>query len=199
MMAAVGRILLFACILLASCSRTADNPAEESKAAPVRITQFYSNKPTLPKGESALLCYGVENAAKVSIDPPVEQLTPSISRCFEVKPSAATTYTLTAEGKGGDKITQSVRLELGAARAAGPRLYDLSINKTAVASGEQVSFCFKASNTAKVTGSPGEFLRKGNPNSDCLMDKPTRTTTYTITAIGPDGQTDSASQAVTVK
>jgi hypothetical protein len=153
----------------------------------------------VPKGESALLCYGVENAVKVSINPPVEQLSPSLTRCFEVKPVAATTYTLTAEGKGGDKVSQSVKLESGAARAAAPRLFDLSINKTAVARGEKVSFCFKASNAVEVTGSPGEFLRKGNVSSDCLMHEPSRTTTYTITVTGRDGQTDSATQTVTVK
>ena|ERR1700733_8912150 len=63
----------------------------------VKIVQFYPAPSTITKGGKALLCYTVVNATGVRLDPPVESVWPSISRCFEVSPARSTRYTLTAE------------------------------------------------------------------------------------------------------
>lgn len=175
--------------------KKSESPAETPKAS-VQITQFYANPPAVARGEKALLCYGVEGAASVRIDPPVEQLSPALTRCFEVTPTETTEYKLTAEGRGGDTTSQSVTVQVGGAR---PKLFDLSINKTAVGAGEQVNFCFQSRNATTVRGKPGKFLRGGNAAKDCLTDKPEKTTTYEIVVANAQGMTDSASMTVEVR
>jgi hypothetical protein len=76
----------------------------------VKIVQFYTGSGTIVKGGKALLCYGVVNATAVRLDPPVENMWPSMSRCFEVAPARSTRYTLTAEGP--DHKTVSATLEI---------------------------------------------------------------------------------------
>jgi len=76
------------------------------------IIAFYVSPGMIRQGESAQLCYGVSNAKTVSLDPPVEEVWPSASRCFDVSPKKTTTFTLTAEGARGEKKTQSLELEV---------------------------------------------------------------------------------------
>ena len=52
----------------------------------VKIVQFYTTPDAITKGRKALLCYSVVNATVVRLDPPVESVWPSMSRCFEVAP-----------------------------------------------------------------------------------------------------------------
>lgn len=192
-------VLLASVVLLTACSSSENKPSQTSSAPPQNssaptITQFYASKPTLPKGETSLLCYGVEGAATVAIDPPIEQLTPSLSRCLNVSPKATTKYTLTAKSTSGAKATRDVTITVG----GGPvKLVDFSVNALTLKRGQQASVCFKAQNAVSVTGGPGHFFMKANPAKDCLMDTPAKTTTYRITVHGSSGDEDS--QSVTVK
>ena len=185
--------------LLAGCSRPAP-PAEKSAPEPTasraKITQFYASPPVVAKGDKTLLCYGVEGAKAVRIEPAVEQLSPALTRCFEVKPEKTTSYTLTAEDSGGAAVTQAVEVTVGGSK---PRLYDISVNATSVKPGQQVSFCFKGANAATVSGGPGKFFMKGNPQKDCLVHTPQQTTTYQISIANKEGMTDSASVTVEVR
>jgi hypothetical protein len=160
----------------------------------VKITQFYSAKPQIHRGEPALLCYGVENARAVRLDPAVAELSPALTRCFEVKPAETTSYTLTAEGSGGQKVSNNVTIVVG---GLAPDIYDFSVNTMTVKRGQQVSVCFKARNATAVSGGPGKFFLKGKPSGDCLMDAPKKTTRYEITVTGSSGET--VSRDVTVK
>lgn len=76
----------------------------------VKIVQFYTTPDAITKGRKALLCYSVVNATVVRLDPPVESVWPSMSRCFEVAPARSTRYTLTAEG--ADQKTTSETIEV---------------------------------------------------------------------------------------
>jgi hypothetical protein len=178
-----------------SCTRSERPKKGETGALTVKITQFYASPPVVPKGEKALLCYGVENAKAVWIEPAVEKLNPALTRCIEVTPAKTTSYTLTAEDSKGATVRQKASIQVGGAK---PRMYDISINSKAVKPGQQVSFCFKASNARSVSGAPGKFLMKGNPQRDCLIDAPRKTTTYEIAVSNEEGLTDSASITVEV-
>ncbi len=58
----------------------------------------------LKRGEHTQLCYSVENAKTVKLDPPIAQIKPSYRNCLEIAPKTTTTYTITAEdGKGHTK------------------------------------------------------------------------------------------------
>ena len=76
----------------------------------LKILQFYTSGGEIAAGQKALLCYGVVNATAVKLDPPVESVWPSVSRCFEVTPAKTTRYTLTAEGAGGASASESVEV-----------------------------------------------------------------------------------------
>jgi hypothetical protein len=106
-------------------SRWSENRAlirrlEEGKAAQDRavveaygggrltILGFYATPTTIHTGKTAQLCYSVSNAESVRIEPPVENVWPSLSRCVEVAPSSDTVYKLIAEDSKGNAKTASV-------------------------------------------------------------------------------------------
>ena len=77
----------------------------------LKILQFYG-PPEIQRGASALVCYGVVNAKSVRLDPPVEPVWPSLSRCFNVSPARTTTYTLTAQSADGQSASKSYELKV---------------------------------------------------------------------------------------
>jgi hypothetical protein len=92
---------------LAGCGKSP--PVEKEGGAPaVRISHFYAARAQVARGEAVLLCYGVENAVSVRIEPPVQQLKPRYNRCFQVAPRHTTTYRLVAVGDGGATATHTV-------------------------------------------------------------------------------------------
>jgi len=188
-------ILVLVVLVLSACSPSPTAVAPVARPEPVKITQFYSTTPQVAPGEQATICYGVEGAVSVRIEPPVEQLVPSVARCFPFKPQGLT-YKLIARGKGGEEISQTLTLGQASAR---PRLVDLQISATTVRPGDAIQFCFKAVNATRVSGGPGKFVKGGVPAGDCLLDQPQKTTTYRVTVASADGQQDSDSVTVQVK
>jgi hypothetical protein len=95
-----------------SLTQVAHKPVEDDPLAryggQVRIVQFYSGNGAILPGGKTELCYGVVNAKEVRLDPPVEKLWPSMSRCFDVAPAKTTHYTLTAEAADHKLVTASL-------------------------------------------------------------------------------------------
>lgn len=189
------RLLLPACFALAACSRTprpTEHPAGGA-AETVRITQFYA-EPLVAKGEKTNLCYGVENAKTVRIQPEVDKPWPAIARCFPVAPAQTTTYTLTAEDGSGHSVSQSVEVRVGPPKA---KIIEVSVNKLEVKAGELVTVCYKAANATAVDAGPGKFVTPRGMDRGCFTDNPRRTTTYHVQITGAGGSADS--EKVTVK
>jgi hypothetical protein len=82
----------------------------EGKSGSVRILQFYTSVGSVSPGESAMLCYGVENARTVRISPPMADVFPATKRCLEIVPKHTTHYTILAEGFDGHVAMQSLTL-----------------------------------------------------------------------------------------
>ena len=76
------------------------------------ILAFYSAPPQIRPGERSQLCYGVSNAAAVSITPGVEPVRPSYGRCVDVFPRKDTTYTLTATDAAGHTQTATAAVHV---------------------------------------------------------------------------------------
>jgi hypothetical protein len=89
-------------------------PAEgpDPYGAEFKILDFSTHSGAISPGEKALVCYGVLNAISVRLDPPVENVWPSLSRCFEVSPTKTTRYTLTAESADHHEVTGSVEVSV---------------------------------------------------------------------------------------
>ena len=178
---------------LAGCSQNSPRAATKTEPGPARITQFYASPPNPPKGEKALVCYGVENATEVRLDPPVERVWPAASRCFDFVPQGEAALILSAR-RGSEQVSRSLTLKPGPAQV---KLLQVSINKLEFAAGETVTICFQARNATTVTIQPGQAFR--SQNTGCIEDHPKQTTTYVVRATGAGGDTDSEKVTATVK
>jgi hypothetical protein len=200
-MRGIGWIALAAALALAGCSdpeKRAAIPAPLPAAAPpegARITQYYATKAQVARGETALVCYGVENARTVWLEPPRHELSAAMARCVEVSPTANTTYKLSVQGADGKTVTRELTVKAGAARA---RLVSVKVSALEVRAGDLVSLCFTAENARAVTVDPIGF-RAANTTEGCATDQPVRPTAYTISAVGADGEKDQERVTVQVK
>lgn len=171
--------------------------AGPAKPAPVKIAQFYASTGAVARGEQALLCYGVENARAVRIEPGVESLPPSYSRCVPVTPNQTTTYTLTAEGEDGTVATAKLNVEVvrgrpkpaapGATPAAtAPSGPVIAAFRTEKKPGLTL-LCYEVEGAEAVTIDPAVLPRSGALRG-CLGVAPHGPTTYTLTAYGHGGK-----------
>ncbi|HKA00790.1 MAG TPA: hypothetical protein VKE70_29960 [Candidatus Solibacter sp.] len=174
----------------------ASAPKTEKAPDPVKITQFYTTTPQVPRGEPGLVCYGVENAKSVWISPPKKALSATMSRCIEVEPAGKTTYTLTAEGKDGKQVTWEITLDREGPTTSRVHIVNVNISAVEAKAGDAVSICYKVQNAQSVTITPVGY--KGGKQPDgCVVDQPQKTTTYTVTATGASGEVDQ--ERVTIK
>jgi hypothetical protein len=78
----------------------------------LRINSFYATPGVVRAGSPATLCYGVNGATKVRIEPAVEEIKPSLSRCLQVTPPSDTEYKLIAEDASGQSVSRSFVLKV---------------------------------------------------------------------------------------
>lgn len=186
------------------CSTTkdpADRPKRIELPTPARILHFYVSPGEIGRGEQALLCYGVENARSVRLEPPVETLSPLQNHCFAVKPERTTEYRLLAEGfdqsAASEKLTLRVKAGAAAvAKAAGSQMIQVfTASATEIAPQQQVTLCYAVRDAVSVRVEPGGQSQYP-PDKSCFTVKPAQTTTYMLTA-SAKGKTEQ--QRVTVK
>ena len=183
--------------VLAGCGTPSKQPKRDKAVAPPpKITQFYVTPNVVRDGQPSKLCYSVEGAATVTLDPPVERVWPAYSRCFEVNPTKNTTYTLTAENAGGVKVTATTKATVGPPSV---RILEVSVNALEVHAGEAFPFCVTARHAVSWQLSGGHWRTPPGPAGGCAVDHPTKTTTYVITAVGALGETDTERVTATVK
>jgi hypothetical protein len=185
-------LLAIAIALLNGCSGP-QKPVAQASTGPI-ITQLYAPEP-IPAGETGKICYGVENAKAVWISPPTQELSVAVARCIEVAPAGKTIYTLTVEGAGSKRVTQEITVGGSAAKA---RIVNVNISSDNVKAGERVIICYTVANARSVTIEPGGF-RGGPEPKGCTNDLPRKSTTYTVTAIGADGNRDEERATVKVR
>jgi hypothetical protein len=79
----------------------------------VKFTIFSASPGHLKPGQSAQLCYGVLNAVKVQIDPPVgEEVKPTVRHCLDIAPKKTTTYTIKASNDKGQEGSTSLTVHV---------------------------------------------------------------------------------------
>ena len=93
-------------------------------SGPVRILQFYASTGIVTAGETARICYSVENAKSVRIAPMMREVYPFPNHCLEIEPEHTTHYTLLAEGYDGAVATKSFTLQVAAEEAPPPQVLD---------------------------------------------------------------------------
>lgn len=194
-------------ILLSACG-PAEAPRGTEKTAEasprLKITHFYAGKPEITRGESVLLCYGVENAAEIRLDPPAESLSPGYHRCFTVSPDQDTTYRLTALDRFGHSVRAEVyvAVKTPAPRPAAqpePALIRMFVAASPeVPAGFPVTLCYSAPDAESLSIDPPvqelkpaqRFCFRAPVNSD---------TTFRLTARAAGGRTETAEVTVRVR
>lgn len=78
----------------------------------LKILNFYASPPSIRAGGQSLVCFGVNAAKNVRIEPPVEELHPAVSHCFDVSPRRDTEYTLIADDDAGHTVKQSLQIHV---------------------------------------------------------------------------------------
>ena|SRR5437867_1898444 len=151
----------------------------------VKVLQFYTTSGLLTEGEKATVCYGVANAKTVRLDPPVESLSPSLSRCFFVAPERDTRYTLIVEGTDGRTASESFVIQVKPDLATLPRIVYFDNRKKQVDRNGHASYtlCYKAENADTLALEPA-VVPLGRAFMGCFTVAPRETTTYTLTAAG---------------
>ncbi|MCL1967263.1 MAG: OmpA family protein [Fibromonadales bacterium] len=152
-------------------------PEKQAEAAPAPTILFTVSPDVVSKGQSATLTWQVSNASSVEI----EGLgTVEASGSKKVKPTANTTYTLTASGDGGTR-TSSVDVEI----AAGPvPIILFSANPESIQTGHSVTLKWEVANATEVSIDNG--VGKVQPKGSKQV-KPTSNIAYTLTATGEGG------------
>jgi hypothetical protein len=161
----------------------------------VKIVNFYTSTGTISRGDTALVCYSVLNAATVRITPPVAELAPSISRCVSVAPPQTTTYLLEAEGTDGSKASSSFQLRV---EPAPPRIEMLAISAKEIRKGEGFDMCYTVKNASSLRLDP-PVVAVVPAEKRCFQWFPVSTTKYTLTAAGDRGRTDTLTFTVRVR
>jgi hypothetical protein len=185
----IWRGLLAAALFSTGCTSPAVEHKASAPADPVKILAFYPRDVLVTEGGNTLLCYGVSNAKSVRIDPPVDGVSPSLTRCVEIRPQRETLYTLTAVGSDGQTVSQSVLVRIGTDEAALPKISSFEIvGAKKDYTGQTVfSLSFAAQNADEVSISPPVFPTLHGAPSGQFSVKPEKTTTYTLLAKGKNG------------
>ncbi len=157
---------------------------------------FYAAAPSARPGEAVNLCYGVENAIEVRLDPPVADLSPSLNRCVQIKAQRTAKYTLYAKGRDGREVSGDLTLHVGNAPAesAGTGLIRaFAAQRTAT----DVLLCYELAPGAHGEIEPGV----GGLTADrqCVGVKPSQTTEYKLRAYAPSGKSEMRTLRVEVR
>ncbi|MBN2319242.1 MAG: hypothetical protein JXR49_09205 [Acidobacteria bacterium] len=78
----------------------------------LKILGFYATPPAVRPGGSAQICYSVASAESVRIEPHVDNVWPSYSRCVAVTPTEETTYKLIAQDAEGNTVTAETTVKM---------------------------------------------------------------------------------------
>lgn len=123
----------------------------ELSGSEVRILSLHTSQ--IPgRGRPFTLCYGVLNAARVKLDPPLAELTPSISRCVEAVIHRRTTVTLTAFDKAGKSVSASIDIPV---REPQPEILFANLSSREIRRGDRFTLCYGVRDATRVRVEPG--------------------------------------------
>lgn len=174
--------------------RASVNQADIPLSHGLRLNSFYATPAEVVEGEKAIVCYGVENAKSVTLDPPVEEVRPVFSRCFDIHPTATATYRFTATGDKGEKVTAQFTLPV---KPAPPFIFMFTTSEKKIRRGDRFTICYGVRYAEKVKLDPIGWNLPPVPKN-CVMLWPSTSMKLTMTATGTAGMTDKATASVEV-
>jgi hypothetical protein len=157
-------------------------------ATQVSILFFNANPTQIAAGQAATLAWNVQNATNVTISG-IGAV--AASGTASVSPLATTTYTLTATNANSTQNATATVTVVGSST----KVTYCYASPATIVSGESSTIYWQTTNATSVQVTPGVGAEGANGS---VVVSPTSNTTYTVTAQGPNGATDSCSAAVTV-
>jgi hypothetical protein len=156
--------------------------------AAIRIVNFSATPSQINAGQHSIVSWNVPNATTVSITPTIGSVNPSGTAT--VTPLQTTSYTLTATGPGGQSVSQTLTITVGAST---PSIIRFTAAPSTIAAGQSSTLSWATTGVTSVTisGISGNLPVNGSQSVS-----PTQTTTYTLTATGADGKTTVTAQVV---
>jgi hypothetical protein len=161
----------------------------------LRIPWFYANRGDITEGEHAVVCYGVENARRVRLEPAVERLTPAYNRCFAVEPESTTRYTLVAADAAGREVSASFTIRVN---PAPPSILFVSISDREIRRGHPFTLCYGVRHATSVRLDPLNMTLTPVEKS-CRRWFPLQTTQFTLVASDDAGRADREKFTLTVR
>lgn len=152
----------------------------------VRITQFYATAGEITDVEHDTICYGVENAKAVRLAPPVESLSPALTRCFPVEPRQDTPYQLIAEGQDGSQATASFEVHV---KPAPPAILFMAVSSREIVTGDALTLCYGVSRATAVHLEP-IHMAVAPVSKNCVRFYPRVSMKITLVALGAAGMKD---------
>ncbi len=159
-----------------------------SSNAAVSILFFNANPTTIAAGQSATLSWSTQNATTVAISG-IGNV--PLSGSTAVSPMATTQYTLTATNSTG---SQSLTATVTVTGSSTQITYCYASPATIVV-GESSTLFWQTVNATGISIAPGVGAEGANGSA---VVSPTTSTTYTLTAQGPNGPSTTCSAGVTV-
>jgi hypothetical protein len=156
--------------------------------AAIRIVNFSATPSQINAGQHSIVSWNVPNATTVNITPTIGSVNPSGTAT--VTPLQTTSYTLTATGPGGQSVSQTLTITVGAST---PSIIRFTAAPSTIAAGQSSTLSWATTGVTSVTisGISGNLPVNGSQSVS-----PTQTTTYTLTATGADGKTTVTAQVV---
>ncbi len=177
-------------VLLVACgSAPPSDHAKQQTSQRARILQFYgANTQAVVKGQPLAICYGVEDAQSVRMEPPEVELGLSRNRCFAVSPKQNTTYLLIAKGTDGQEVQQPFPVRVVAAPQAVQliRSFDVMPAKA----GLSVNLCYQTKGAVSLTLTPALAPVEPAEHPLCVPVPITQQTTFLLTATDAAGNVD---------
>ena len=182
---------------------TATNSQGQSVTDPVTVTVstgqipqvvvFVANPQTIQPGTSTKLCWQVNNAISISIQPTVGSNL-NANDCATVSPTTTTTYTLTAVNAAG-QIQANTTVFVGTVQI----LSFTASPVTTTAAGAPSVLSWTTANATSIVLIGAELGAQTLPVNGSFTVNPITDTTYTLTAYGAAGQTVSVTISVFVR
>ncbi|HEX7332134.1 MAG TPA: hypothetical protein VF290_11590 [Pyrinomonadaceae bacterium] len=187
----IGVVSLFGVAILMALLIWYFWPTPQPPVSPPKIASFSVSPSAIPANGQVQLCYEVENADSVRIDPNIGERKPASKECLSVTPTETLTYTLTAFAADGQSTSRQITLNVEPAPPPQVEIVRFEVRRQNGPGGPadvQFRLCYELRNAAHaVIDNNGGNVVLNRPN--CQQITPQQTTTYTLSATGQDGRT----------
>jgi len=131
----------------------------KAREIPARIVDFTVQPASIKPGQSVILVWHTENPTGVTIDPEPGRVMPRGSR--QLKPSATTTYTLTARGPNNQVLTKTVTVTVAGTTPVATRADAGAKKAVPRTAGGKPDFSGVYAGSRGADGAPGPVLKAG--------------------------------------